>query len=79
MPEACPFLQERDFTIVFRSFGEDIPAVMEEMNMFCTGQHPQYPGVRPLLCTSTGCIAQFVILIHGRAKLRPFLQVACNV
>ena len=41
-------LQERDFTIVFRSFGQDIPDVMEEMNMFCTGQHPFHPQVTPV-------------------------------
>ena len=41
-------LQGRDFTIVFRSFGQDIPDVMEEMNMFCTGQHPFHPEVNPV-------------------------------
>ena len=38
-------VQNRDFTIIFRSFGKDFPGIIEEMNMFCTGKHPQYPGV----------------------------------
>ena len=38
--------QGRDFTIVFRSFGDDISEVVEEMNAFATGQHPSYPEVR---------------------------------
>ena len=41
-------LQGRDFTIVFRSFGNDIAEVMEEMNMFCTGLHPFHPEVNPV-------------------------------
>ena len=43
--EISHLLQKRDFTVIFRSFGEDIPAVIEEMNLFCTGQHPQFPNV----------------------------------
>ncbi|KAK9820202.1 hypothetical protein WJX72_007430 [[Myrmecia] bisecta] len=37
---------DREFSIIFRSFGSDIADVVEEMNMFCTGQHPCYPQVR---------------------------------
>lgn len=37
--------QGRDFTIVFRSFGDDISEVVEEMNAFATSQHPSYPEV----------------------------------
>lgn len=37
--------QGRDFTVVFRSFGDDIADVVEEMNAFATGQHPAYPEV----------------------------------
>ena len=38
-------LQERDFTLVFRTFGSDIAEVVDEINMFATGQHPAYPEV----------------------------------
>ena len=38
--------QHRDFVIVFRTFGDDIPRVILEWNMFCTGTHPLYPHVR---------------------------------
>ena len=37
--------QRRHFTVVFRTFGSDLPDVIEELNAFCTGQHPLYPGV----------------------------------
>lgn len=37
--------QGRDFSIVFRTFGADIKEVVDEMNMFATGQHPCYPEV----------------------------------
>jgi hypothetical protein len=40
--------QRRDFSIIFRTFGADICEVIDEMNMFATGQHPCYPEVRPL-------------------------------
>ncbi len=36
----------RDFSIVFRTFGVDLPEVAREWNSFCTGGHPCYPGVR---------------------------------
>lgn len=39
--------QDRDFTIVFRSFGADIAQVIDEMNLFATGCHPNYPEVNP--------------------------------
>ncbi|BDA47562.1 hypothetical protein COCOBI_10-4100 [Coccomyxa sp. Obi] len=38
--------QKRDFSIIFRTFGADIMEVVDEMNMFATGQHPCYPEVR---------------------------------
>jgi hypothetical protein len=38
-------LQKRDFTIIFRTFGADIIEVVDEMNMFASGQHPYYPEV----------------------------------
>lgn len=37
--------QERDFTLVFRTFGTDIEEVVDEISMFATGQHPDYPNV----------------------------------
>lgn len=36
----------RSFTVVFRTFGTDLREVIEEMNLFATGRHPSYPGVR---------------------------------
>ncbi len=39
------WVQERDFTLVFRTFGSDIAEVVDEINMFATGQHPAYPEV----------------------------------
>ena len=38
--------QERDFTLVFRTFGTDIEEVVDEISMFAMGQHPDYPNVR---------------------------------
>ena len=38
-------VQKRDFTLVFRTFGTDIVEVVDEINMFATGQHPAYPQV----------------------------------
>lgn len=35
----------RSFTLVFRTFGEDLPKVVKEHNAFCEGRHPMYPGV----------------------------------
>eukprot|EP00050_Salpingoeca_kvevrii_P019246 m.84031 g.84031 ORF g.84031 m.84031 type:complete len:402 (-) comp8327_c0_seq2:984-2189(-) len=38
--------QRRDFQLVFRTFGTDIPVVAREWNFFCSGQHPLYPHIR---------------------------------
>eukprot|EP00662_Eupelagonemidae_sp_cell21_P027999 gene27999-52746_t len=35
----------RDFRIVFRTFGVDLPEVLSEYNLFCLGEHPCHPGV----------------------------------
>lgn len=46
-------VQKRDFTLVFRTFGTDIVEVVDEINMFATGQHPAYPQVGrppPMIC-----------------------------
>lgn len=37
--------QERDFRIVFRTFGIDIADVISEFNLFCKGAHPCFPSV----------------------------------
>lgn len=34
----------RDFAIIFRSFGRDTEKVLEEFNAFCRGQHPMFTG-----------------------------------
>ena len=39
-------VQKRDFTLVFRTFGTDIVEVVDELNMFASGQHPAYPQVQ---------------------------------
>ena len=36
----------RDFTLVFRTYGSDIPEVAAELNAFCEGRHPEHPEVR---------------------------------
>ena len=41
-----PGLQARDFTIVFRSFGTDLGAVLDEVDVFARGAHPDYPSAR---------------------------------
>lgn len=38
--------QGRSFSVVFRTFGSDLPVVQEEFNAFCAGLHPKYPDVR---------------------------------
>ncbi|CAL1139656.1 unnamed protein product [Cladocopium goreaui] len=35
----------RSFSIVFRTFGSDLPAVQAEFNAFCAGEHPRYPDL----------------------------------
>ena len=37
--------QKRDFSICFRTFGEDLSNVVWEFNQFCSGTHPCYSGV----------------------------------
>jgi hypothetical protein len=38
--------QNRSFTLCFRTFGDDLPDAVEELNTFCEGNHPNYPGFR---------------------------------
>ena len=62
-PSLC--LQDRDFTIVFRSFGADIAQVIEEMNAFATGCHPNYPEVRSDSCYLESDLMLTVTQKHG--------------
>lgn len=34
----------REFSIAFRTFGEDVPAVARDWNRFCRGEHPLHAG-----------------------------------
>jgi hypothetical protein len=36
--------QKREFSVCFRTFGEDLSAVVYEFNQFCSGQHPCFSG-----------------------------------
>ena len=36
------------FGVVFRTFGSDLPAIMEEHNMYCEARHPAFPNAVPL-------------------------------
>ena len=38
--------QRREFTLILRSFGTDLPAVVDEINAFAEGRHPNYPDAR---------------------------------
>lgn len=35
---------KRDFSIVFRTFGDDLKSIIREFNAFCTGEHPCFNG-----------------------------------
>jgi hypothetical protein len=35
---------KRDFQIIFRTFGKDLPDIIWEWNKFCSGEHPCYNG-----------------------------------
>ncbi|CAG9310386.1 unnamed protein product [Blepharisma stoltei] len=35
---------QREFSIVFRTFGNDMEEVINEFNLFCNGKHPLYNG-----------------------------------
>eukprot|EP00927_Polykrikos_kofoidii_P072010 TRINITY_DN68187_c0_g1_i1.p1 TRINITY_DN68187_c0_g1~~TRINITY_DN68187_c0_g1_i1.p1 ORF type:complete len:603 (-),score=111.99 TRINITY_DN68187_c0_g1_i1:589-2343(-) len=38
--------QKRSFSVVFRSFGKDLPVLVQEFNAFCEGKHNIFPGAR---------------------------------
>lgn len=44
-----PQIQEsnRDFHLVFRTFGIDTAEIAQEFNLFCDGQHPLFTPSRP--------------------------------
>lgn len=39
--------QEREFSLVFRTFGTDTADVAQEWNCFCEGRHPLFPLALP--------------------------------
>jgi hypothetical protein len=43
--------QEQPFTLVFRTFGTDLPDMAKAVTAFCQGKHPDYPDAsHPKLC-----------------------------
>jgi len=34
----------RSFTLIFRTFGKDLPALQQELRALCEGSHPLFPG-----------------------------------
>merc|ERR1711964_220115 len=49
----------REFSVIFRTFGTDLPEIISEYNAFCTGAHPMYDFKSPGLCVNDkkiGCI-----------------------
>jgi hypothetical protein len=45
--------QEQPFTLVFRTFGTDLPDMAKAVTAFCQGKHPDYPDANhPQLCLS---------------------------
>ena len=36
--------QRREFSVCFRTFGQDLPLVTWEFNQFCIGNHPCFSG-----------------------------------
>jgi hypothetical protein len=51
------------FGIVFRTFGGDLPAILEEHNMYCEGRHPAFPEAG---------------LLDGSVAGRPDLRLKCR-
>ena len=64
--------QRRRFTLVLRSFGTDLPAVIDEINAFAEGRHPSYPGAR--LDGSDGRVD--VRISEGRGHLGAFVRLS---
>jgi predicted ATPase len=36
--------QKREFSVIFRSMGDEVEKVIWEFNQFCIGQHPCFSG-----------------------------------
>ncbi|KAL6076129.1 DM10 domain-containing protein [Balamuthia mandrillaris] len=74
---------ERSFTLVFRTFGEDLPKLQKEFNAFCEGQAGIYPGIDEYRITdeSKGCFfrngpkSQDTHLILGTWEPVPDIQL----
>ena len=60
---------------MFRTFGADIKEVVDEMNMFATGQHPCYPevGASPH-ASAPPCMSMF-----SKINSRDFVDENCLV
>lgn len=61
-------LQEagRDFYIVFRTFGDDGPRLVDEHNLFCRGEHPLYGGPEEVYDGSRGSIDRTCVCASAR-------------
>ena len=58
--------QIQPFSVVFRTFGDDLPDVAEAVTAFAEGKHPEYPDVKyPSFSISRDCLFQ------GRWKQLP--------
>ena len=50
---------KQPFTVVFRTFGSDLPDIAEALTEFATGRHPDFPDTNyPTLCLSKECLYQ---------------------
>ncbi|OXB66246.1 hypothetical protein ASZ78_000671 [Callipepla squamata] len=65
----------RDFTIVFRTFGTDLPHTLLALSSALAGQHPQFPALRdlalPVVLTpgQIRCSKREVVLKRGAERL----------
>lgn len=56
--------EKRSFSIILRTFGQDIHQIAKEFNGFCQGKHPMYPTTL-LDGTKPGSIDRRIHLPHG--------------
>uniref|UniRef100_A0A8C8SSV2 Uncharacterized protein n=1 Tax=Pelusios castaneus TaxID=367368 RepID=A0A8C8SSV2_9SAUR len=65
----------RHFTVILRSFGTDLPCVLQAMRCALEGQHPQFPALRDVLLPvdlTVGrirCSKHEVVLTRGSERL----------
>lgn len=45
----------RDFTVIFRTFGTDLPRTLLALRSALAGQHPQFPALRDLAVSVSPC------------------------